>query len=63
MTAHMLKSARAAEVTILYFLQITGPGGKAHRFGGGVDGLGKHLLGSSSGFTGQLSEMWSREWQ
>ena len=31
--------------------------------GGGVEGFGKRLLDCSMGLTGQLSEIWSREWQ
>ena len=31
--------------------------------GGGVEGFSKRPLDCSMGLTGQLSEIWSREWQ
>ena len=63
MAAYVEEFARAA----IHFLQMGGPAGEAQRFGGGggggVEGFGKRPLDCSLGLTGQLSEIWSREWQ
>ena len=61
MAVYVEEFARAA----IHFLQMGRPAGEAQRFGGwgGVEGFSKRPLDCSMGLTGQLSEIWSREWQ
>ena len=65
--AYVEEFARAAKVAIPIVLVVLLADGwacrEAQHFGGGVEGLGNHLLDCSMGLTGQLSEIWSMEWQ